>query len=144
MLIVIRHILPSQAKIVRKTLIPTVFWLLLDFLSLKNDVNVPSKSIKQNNFFLIRFLLVSWRSMTKLAGSGSESNPDPLVRGILDPRIRIRIHTKMSWIRNTGSCVLKTHILHITKRGFSADADPRSRKRIKFSTNSIQVLFVQR
>jgi hypothetical protein len=28
-------------------------------------------------------------------------NPDPLVRG-MDPRIRIRLHTKMSWIRNTG------------------------------------------
>ncbi len=28
-------------------------------------------------------------------------NPDPLVRG-MDPRIRIRIHPKMSWIRNTG------------------------------------------
>jgi len=27
-------------------------------------------------------------------------DPDPLVRG-MDPRIRI--HTKMSWIRNTGS-----------------------------------------
>jgi hypothetical protein len=30
-----------QAKIVRKTLIPTVLWLLFDFLSLKYDVNVP-------------------------------------------------------------------------------------------------------
>jgi hypothetical protein len=30
-----------------------------------------------------------------------DSNPDPLVRG-MDPRIRIRIHSKMSWIRNTG------------------------------------------
>jgi hypothetical protein len=28
-------------------------------------------------------------------------DPDPLVR-VMDPRIRIRIHTKMSWIRNTG------------------------------------------
>jgi hypothetical protein len=30
-------------------------------------------------------------------------DPDPLVRG-MDPRIqiRIRIHTKMPWIRNTG------------------------------------------
>jgi hypothetical protein len=28
-------------------------------------------------------------------------DPDPLVRG-MDPRIRIRIHPKMSWIRNTG------------------------------------------
>jgi hypothetical protein len=34
--------------------------------------------------------------MSKIAGSGSEYG---LVRG-MDPRIRI--HTKMSWIRNTG------------------------------------------
>jgi hypothetical protein len=33
----------------------------------------------------------------KIAGFGS----DPLVRGI-DPDPRIRIHTKISWIRNTG------------------------------------------
>jgi hypothetical protein len=45
--------------------------------------------------------------MTKLAGSAFASdpdpNPDPLVRG-MDPRIqiRIRIHAKMSRIRNTG------------------------------------------
>jgi hypothetical protein len=41
-----------QAKIVRKTLIPTVLLLLFDFLSLKNDVNEASKSTgnKQNNF----------------------------------------------------------------------------------------------
>jgi hypothetical protein len=31
----------QKAKIVRKTLIPTVLWLILDFLSLKNDINVP-------------------------------------------------------------------------------------------------------
>jgi hypothetical protein len=31
-----------------------------------------------------------------------EPNPDPLVRG-MDPRIRIRIHTKMSWICNTAA-----------------------------------------
>ncbi len=36
-----------QAKNVRKILIPTVLWLLFDFLSLKNDANVPSKSNKQ-------------------------------------------------------------------------------------------------
>jgi hypothetical protein len=40
-----------QAKIVRKTLIPTVLLFLLNFLSLKNDVNVPLKS-KKKNFFL--------------------------------------------------------------------------------------------
>jgi hypothetical protein len=33
----------DQAKIVRKTLIPTVLWLLSDFLSLKNDVNADKK-----------------------------------------------------------------------------------------------------
>jgi hypothetical protein len=32
-------------------------------------------------------------------------DPDPLVSG-MDPRIRIRVHTKMSWIRNTGKNVL--------------------------------------
>jgi hypothetical protein len=45
--------------------------------------------------------------MTKIAGSGSISQrhgsadpePDPLVRGM---DTRIRIHPKMSWIRNTG------------------------------------------
>ena len=36
-----------QAKILRKTLISTVLWLLYDFLSLKNDVNVPSKKGKK-------------------------------------------------------------------------------------------------
>jgi hypothetical protein len=35
-----------QANIVRKTLIPAVFRLLYDFLSLKNYVNVASKSNK--------------------------------------------------------------------------------------------------
>ncbi len=65
-----------QAKIVRKTLIPTVLWLLYDFLSLKNDVNVPVTSNKQKT----NFLLTSWRSL-KIEGSGSISqrygSPDP-------------------------------------------------------------------
>jgi hypothetical protein len=46
--------------------------------------------------------------MTKIAGSGSrirmriqDPDPDSFVRG-MDPRIRIRIHPKMSWIRNTA------------------------------------------
>jgi hypothetical protein len=41
-----------QTKVVRKALIPNVLLLLFDFLSLKNDVNVPSKGKKQKNFFL--------------------------------------------------------------------------------------------
>ncbi len=40
-----------QAKILRKTLIPTVLWLLFDFLSLNNDLNVPSKRISRKTYF---------------------------------------------------------------------------------------------
>jgi hypothetical protein len=43
-----------HAKIVRKTLIPTVLWLRYDFLSLKNDLIVASKCNNPknlNNFF---------------------------------------------------------------------------------------------
>ncbi len=36
-------------QIIRKTLNPSVLWLLSDFLSLRNDVNVPLKSNKQKN-----------------------------------------------------------------------------------------------
>jgi hypothetical protein len=38
-----------QAKIVRKNLILSVLWLLYDFLSLKNDVNVAWKISKQKS-----------------------------------------------------------------------------------------------
>ncbi len=41
----------NQAKIARKTLIPTVLFRLYDFLALKNNVNVPSKTNKQKTFF---------------------------------------------------------------------------------------------
>jgi hypothetical protein len=46
-------ILLSSSKIVRKTLNFTVLRLLLDFLSLKNDVNVHSKTmvISRKTFF---------------------------------------------------------------------------------------------
>ncbi len=46
------RILLSLRKIVRKTLISTVLWLLFDLLPLKNDVKVPSKSNKQKHFSL--------------------------------------------------------------------------------------------
>ncbi len=64
-----------QAKIVRKTLVPTVLWFLYDFISLKNDVNVPSKSkVISRTTFKKSFLLASWRSMTKIAESWSISH----------------------------------------------------------------------
>jgi hypothetical protein len=43
-----------QAKIVRKTLIPTVLCLLYDFLYMKKYVNVPSKSNMQKNIFFLK------------------------------------------------------------------------------------------
>jgi hypothetical protein len=39
--------------------VDSVLWLLFDFLSLKSDVNVPSKSNKQKNFFFK--LVFCWR-----------------------------------------------------------------------------------
>ncbi len=59
-----------QEKKVRKALISTVLWLLFDFLSSKNDVNLISKSNKQKNFFKLVFC---WRLEGQwIAGSGSE------------------------------------------------------------------------
>ncbi len=85
------------AKIVRKTLIPTVLWLLYEFLTLKNDVTVPSKRNKQKKIFFKNFLLTSSRSLTKIAGSTSTSgsisqrygsaneDPDPF-QNFMDPQ----------------------------------------------------------
>ncbi len=82
-----------QAKIVSKT----VLCLLYDFFSLKNDVNVASKSNTLKTYEIIFGCQLEghWR---KEQDPDRESNPDPGVRGT-DPRIRIR--TKMSQIRNT-------------------------------------------
>ncbi len=56
-------------------------WLLYGFLSLKNYVNVPSKSNKPENMEKNSFLLASWRLMTKIAGSGAESGSVPKCHG---------------------------------------------------------------
>ncbi len=50
-----------QAKIVSKTFIPTVFWLHFDFLSLRNDVNVPSKINIQKKLVFSWHLEGPWR-----------------------------------------------------------------------------------
>ncbi len=55
--------------------------ILLDFFSLKHDVNEPSKRISEKHF-LMCFLLASWRSMTKIAGSRSESGSESGSRSI--------------------------------------------------------------
>ncbi len=83
-----------QSQIVMKIFLPSVLWLLFDFLSLNYDVNVPSKSNKQKNtFFKLVFLLASWRSLTKIAGSRSGSGFRFMSQmyGSSDP---VRIHPK--------------------------------------------------
>jgi hypothetical protein len=91
-----------HAKIVRKTLIPRYYFVtFFDFLSLKNDVNVPSKSNKQkklcskSNFLLASG--VSDENRIRPPGSGSESgsgsigqrhgsaDPDPH-QNVMDPQ----------------------------------------------------------
>ena len=73
------------------------FFLLFDFLSLKNYVKVHLKSNMQKTFFSISFLLASWKSIMKIGGSGSGSgsrsisqrhgstDPDPH-RNVMDPQ----------------------------------------------------------
>ncbi len=80
----------------KKNLVSYCFVTLFDFLSWKNDVNVPSKSNKQKKFVFSGILKVNdENSRIRI----QDLDPDPFVRG-MDPRIRIRIHPKMSWIRN--------------------------------------------
>jgi hypothetical protein len=85
----------------KKTLDSYCFMTSLDFLSLKKDVNVPAKSNKQKNLFFLLVFFGALKVNDEIAGSGSISQR----HGSVDPGIRI--HTKMSWIRNT---VLKPKI----------------------------------
>jgi hypothetical protein len=91
-----------QAKIVRKSFISTVLWLRYDLLSLKTDLNVSSKKKNRKKNIFCWCLEGRWRKE-----QDPEPDPDPLVRG-RDPRIRI--HTKMSRIRNTVFCFDRRHL----------------------------------
>jgi hypothetical protein len=59
------------------------------------------KVISRKFLFKISVLLASWRSKTKMQDPDPHPHPFFFVRG-MDPRIRIRILTKMSWITNTA------------------------------------------
>jgi hypothetical protein len=76
------RILLSASKNSKKNLDTYCFVTSFGLFIFENDVNVPSKSNKQKNIlqnlFFVGILKVS------------------------DENSRIRIHTKMSWIRNTG------------------------------------------
>ncbi len=95
------RILLSSSKNSRKNLDSYCFQVFCYFfmtLSLKNDVNVPSKCKKQKNLEK-QFAVGVWKVNTKIAGAGAGSisqrhgsaGPDP------DP-----YRTKLSWIGNTG------------------------------------------
>jgi hypothetical protein len=86
-------ILPSSSKKSKKILISTVLCLLYDFLSLKNYVNIPSKSNKQRILERNLFLLASWKP------------PDE------NSRIRIRIHKSVIRIGSVPKCHGSTTLL---------------------------------
>ncbi len=78
-----------QAKIVRKTLISTVLWLLYDFLSLKNDVNVSLKSNKQKTIFVGVLKVTDEKSRIWIRGSVSHRSTisdSGLYQNITDPK----------------------------------------------------------
>ncbi len=90
-----------QARIVRKILIPTVLWHFYDFLSLKNDVNVDSKSNKPKNwenFFLVAIL--------KVTDENSRIGSRIRIRNRTVTRKDTRIRLKMTWIRNTDMKII--------------------------------------
>jgi hypothetical protein len=84
-----------HAKIVRIPLIPTILWLFLTFNLWKMMQLYLQKVISRKN--CLGFLLASWRSTTKIAGSGSEfgsgsisqrhgsADPDPH-QNVMDPQ----------------------------------------------------------
>ncbi len=90
------RILLSSCKNSKKTLIPTILWLFLTF-SFEKWCKCTFKKYKQKKLCeKTSFLLASWRSMTKIAGSGgSESgsisqrhgspDPDP-PQNVMDPQ----------------------------------------------------------
>jgi hypothetical protein len=70
------RIFPSTSKKERKTLIPTILRLLFNFLSMKTDVNVYSKSNKkkktsEKTYFLLALCRPLMRNAGSESGSGS-------------------------------------------------------------------------
>ncbi len=91
------RILVSSSKNSKINFYSYYLWLLLDFLSLKNDVNVSSKSNKQKN-------VNDENSRIRIQNPDPDPNPDPLVRGMVP---RIRIHKSEAWFRGSESRTLE-------------------------------------
>jgi hypothetical protein len=97
----------QQAKIFRKTLNPTVLWLLYDFLSLKNDINwinVSSKTkrgkhknLEDTDLWLLYDFLslkndINWINVSSKTNRGKLKNlEDTDEKSRIRSRIRIRI-----------------------------------------------------
>jgi hypothetical protein len=98
------RILLSPSKNSKKILDSYCFVTFFLLFIFEYDVNVPSKSNKQKTFFYLFF------DGIPILKVNDENSRNPirtrihLSEACTDPRIqiRIRIHTKMSWIRNTG------------------------------------------
>ncbi len=84
-----------QAKKVRKMLISTALWLLFDFLSFKMMYMYLQEVVSKKLFFKFVFCL----------HLGKVNDENSRIRG-MDPRIQIRIHPEMSWIRNIASYLI--------------------------------------
>ncbi len=99
------RILPSTSKKMKKIFDFYWFVTFCDFISSKNDVNVPSKRNKCKN--LVKTIIFGWHLEGRWRKEQDpDSDRDPLVKDT-DPRIRIRIRTKISRIRNTGGYMKK-------------------------------------
>ncbi len=85
------RILLSLSKYSKKNLDFYCFVTSFNFLALKNYVKVPSKSNMQETFFLILFFV----AILKVSDENRRIRTH-------QSEARIRIRTKMSWIRNTG------------------------------------------
>ncbi len=91
----------SSCKNSKKNLDSYYCATLFDFLSLENYVNVPLNSNMQKKMFKQKLFFIGILKVNDEKSRIRIQDPDPLVRD-MDPRIRIRIHSKMSWIRNTA------------------------------------------
>ncbi len=67
----------DKQKKLKKNLVSTNLRLLFDFLSMKTDINVPSRSNKQINFEEPYFLLAPYQPLAKKAGCRPNPDLDP-------------------------------------------------------------------
>ncbi len=103
--VVVSGSFPSASK---KCKISTILWFLFDFLSVKTDVNVPSKSNRKKLGKKTYFLSASSQPQTKKAGSGSGAGsvsqwygpPDPdQYQNVTDPQHWTHLFIYCVWIR---------------------------------------------